>query len=219
MKIYRTGTFAAVTSGLCMALAPSLGLAQTSASSSEGTISCDVPFAQSVRSADQAALDACVASLRQRGDVTGIDVVGYASAGGTRSSNVKVSEERASMVSSKLALEFPRAIVNARGAGSTGQSGRGVVVTAYVARTILPQTSGSTGTTGGGTAETPAPQEQVVILSKPDTSAVRVDVTMDDGLYEENVALGRVAYTTDAEIASPRHPSYTSTANVDDTSF
>ena len=120
------------------------------------------------------------------------------------------------MVSSKLALEFPRAIVNARGAGSTGQVGRGVVVTAYVARTVIPQ---STGSTGGGMAKTPAPKEQVVILSKPDTSAVRVDATMDDGLYEESVALGRVAYTNEAEIASPRHPSFTSTANVDNTSF
>ena len=120
------------------------------------------------------------------------------------------------MISSKLALEFPRAIVNARGAGSTGQVGRGVVVTGYVARTIIPQTTGST---GSRTSEIPAPKEQVVIFSKPDTSAVRFDTTMNDGLYEESVALGRVAYTNEGEIASPRHPSFTSTANVDKTSF
>jgi hypothetical protein len=126
-------------------------------------------------------------------------------------SKFRISEEHASRVAAKLSLEFPGAIVNARGgAGRIATTDRAVLVTGYTSRSITRSVPSPKGA---------AAKERIVTYSRPDTSAVRFDAAMDDGLYEEDVSLGGVAYSREPEIASERHPSFTSTANVDDVSF
>ena len=174
-------------------------------------VHCKVGMNITLSEVESRSLDACIQSLRASGQVTGLEVVGLAPSGLSRVSKFRISEEHATLVAAKLSLEFPDAIVNASGgAGRVATTDRAVLVTGYTSRSV--------------TSSVPSPKEaagteRIVTYSRPDTSGVRFDTAMDDGLYEGEVALGRVAYSREPEIASERHPSFTSTANVGDVSF
>lgn len=204
-----TRSFSAAAAFVCLGLFVPTSAALAAETVSEVKCAVGMNVATSVVDADS--LARCVQSLRAQGDVTGLEVVGLAPMGQSRVSKLRTSEEHASLVAAKLSLEFPGAVVNAKGtAGRVATAERAVLVTGYTSQKVTRVVAPPQGAEG---------PERVVTLSKPDTSAVRTEWTLDDGLYEEEVALGRVAYSTEPEIASERHPSYTSTANVDDTSF
>jgi hypothetical protein len=156
---------------------------------------------------DQAALDACVSSLQNSGEVTGIEVMGRAP--GSGESARRSADMRASLVASRLALEFPKTVVNTVVMSAGAPQGT-VRVTAFVS---WMQNQATT------EALPNQPQEQVVILSAPDTSAVQILSTPTDGLFNEDVALGWDPLTTNAAIGSERNPAFRSAANIDSTAY
>jgi|GEM_PF-5569229 len=131
MKFMTLSSFAALAS---ISTFTSAGLANETASGNNP--SCMISFSAGTTFQDSSAVEICIESLRAAGTVTGIEIVGYASADGAARTNMILSESRASNVLARLAVAFPSAVVNARGAGASAEQGKVVLVTGYVTRII-----------------------------------------------------------------------------------
>lgn len=114
--------------GLGIAMATP-AFAQTSTSEMK-TETCNVEFKSGVLLEDENAAQDCVTRFEKL-NLSRIEIVGYASPGGSDATNRALAQRRANMVSEKMKQAFPGLEISSRGAGVDSSRGRSAQVLAY----------------------------------------------------------------------------------------
>jgi hypothetical protein len=162
MKFNRSEIFAnaALGVGLCLgATIPALAQSTVStASPTEITEQCEVTFRSGATLSNEASVADCVEDFKNL-SMTRVEVMGYASPGGSDVINQRISQARADLVGARLSEAFPGITIDARGMGVDAVRGKSALITAFAANTATVSDASNAATsssTAGVLADTPA---------------------------------------------------------------
>ena len=177
MKTQSTKILATTALGLCIAI-PAFALGQTTSPKSE---QCEVEFRSGTTLEDEAEIPDCVQEFKAL-KLTRIEVMGYASKGGSASSNRAVSQSRADLVGTRLSEAFPGVTIDAKGMGMDDSRGRAAIVTAYyidgtaaVSSVGKPSDLGTTTPKAANAATDPITGDKMVDESSNSTAGARTE--------------------------------------------